>query len=87
MASKNKYYTVLMRLFGERERHSYILGVFDSKHKAIESGKKEWQERGEGKYEPIIQEWDINVIDNHLFTIKYLINYSGREVDNGREKR
>ena len=71
MASKNKFYTVLMRRWGDLDSHAYILGVFNSKHKALESGKAEWECRGCGKYEPELTEWDLNAKSH------------GKNIDNG----
>ena len=49
-----------MYRWGERDNHSYLLGVFDSKHKAKEMGNEHSEYRG-NKYEPEIVELDLNV--------------------------
>lgn len=57
---KEYIYVVNMRRWGDRESHSYLLGVFSSKHKAQMAGEKEWEDRGCGKYIPDIKEVKIN---------------------------
>jgi len=60
---KNKmYYIVTAYRWGERSNHSYFVGLFDKKHAAIKSAKKEEDYRG-GKYKcrviesPVFNEW------------------------------
>lgn len=60
MAKKNKLYVVTMYRWGERENHSYLLGVFNSKHRAKEIGAEHAEYRG-NKYEPEIVELELNV--------------------------
>jgi hypothetical protein len=46
-------YTVTMYRYGDREKHSYVLGAFSTESDARECGEKEKDYRG-GKYEPEI---------------------------------
>ena len=39
MASKGKLYIVTMYRWGDRSDHSYVLGVFRKKHRAIKAGE------------------------------------------------
>jgi hypothetical protein len=55
MASKGKLYVVTMYRWGDREKHSYVLGVFSKKHRAIQEGDAETEWRG-GKYYPEVLE-------------------------------
>ena len=55
MASKKEIYVTIMYRWGDHECHSYLLGVYNKKHKAIEEGKKEKEWRG-GKYAPEVTE-------------------------------
>ena len=66
--TKNKLYVVTMYRWGERENHSYFIGVFDKKQKAVDAGNAEQEWRG-GKYDPEILEADLNFTyfgKNHL---------------------
>lgn len=54
-----KVYVVTMYRWGDRENHSYVLGVWDDKDVAIEKGKEEISYRG-GKYEPEVISIEIN---------------------------
>jgi hypothetical protein len=49
MASINKLYVLTMYMFGDREKHSYVKGVFTKMPKALEICHMEEQDRG-GKY-------------------------------------
>jgi hypothetical protein len=60
MASKKKYYIVTMYRWGERDKHSYVLGVYNKKAKAQDEAQKEKEYRGGNKYYPEILECDIN---------------------------
>lgn len=46
-------YIVTMYRYGDREKHSYVLGAFSTENNAREWGEKEKDYRG-GKYEPEI---------------------------------
>ena len=62
---KNKVYTVHAFRWGDREKHSYILGIYTKKSMAIESAEYEENWRG-GKYSCEIREWEMdqkNVMD------------------------
>lgn len=50
---KTKVYIVTMYRYGDREKHSYVLGAFSTENNAREWGEKEKDYRG-GKYEPEI---------------------------------
>jgi hypothetical protein len=49
-------YTVIMYRWGDRELHSYLLGVFTTKTKAMKAGEFEQAFRGGNKYYPEILE-------------------------------
>lgn len=55
-----KIYTVLMYRFGDRERHSYLLGVYQKKHAAIKAAEEEKAYRGGNKYYPLVEEWTLD---------------------------
>lgn len=46
---KHNIYVVYMYRWGDRECHSYVLGVYNKKNKAIEAARDEEHYRG-GKY-------------------------------------
>ncbi len=50
-------YTVIMRRWGERDNHSYVLGVFLKKSEAIAARDHEREWRG-GTYDGEVQEWE-----------------------------
>ena len=54
-----KIYTVLMYRHGDRERHSYLLGVFADKGIAIKAAHNEVMRR-HSNYLPHVQEWALN---------------------------
>lgn len=56
---KDKIYTVTAYRYGCRESHSYVVGVYNKKQKAINAAETEQDYRG-GKYECEILEWNIN---------------------------
>lgn len=45
--------------WGDREQHSYVIGVFSSENLAVDAGKKERESRG-GKYEYAISEHEVD---------------------------
>lgn len=49
-----KLYVVQMYRWGDFDSHSYVLGVYDKKHKAQSEAVKEFENRGCGKYLPCI---------------------------------
>lgn len=59
-------YTVVAYRFGDRERHSYLVGVFEKKQKALVEAEKEEEYRG-GKYICEICEIELNfsIAGNH----------------------
>lgn len=56
-----KFYIVTMYRWGERDNHSYVLGVFDDEQEAIRAGKEHGEHRG-GKYDPEVIETEIGLI-------------------------
>lgn len=56
---KTIVYTVHAYRWGDRECHSYIVGVFSKKHAAIKAADHETEYRG-GKYECEIIEWEVD---------------------------
>lgn len=57
-----KLYVVEMLRWGDRENHSYVIGVFTDKEQAEIAGKAMVMYRG-GKYEYCITECTLNYID------------------------
>jgi len=51
-------YTVHAYRYGDRERHSYTVGVFGKKHAALKAAEVEEECRG-GKYECEVLEWTL----------------------------
>jgi hypothetical protein len=49
-------YTVQAYRWGDRDNHSYIVGVYESKHKAISVARAEAEWRG-GKYTCQVRKW------------------------------
>jgi hypothetical protein len=52
----SKIYTVHAYRYGDRERHSYSVGVYSKKEKALKAADFECNYRG-GKYECEVIEW------------------------------
>lgn len=72
MAQKNTIYTVHAYRWGEREDHSYPVGVYTKKYLAISAAKAEENWRG-GKYECEVYEWIVdskNKDDSHFMPHK-----------------
>jgi len=63
MARKNKYYVVTMYRWGNRENHSYVIGVFSTKTRAIKAGATEECWRG-NKYIPEVIEFNLDEYDD-----------------------
>ena len=61
-----KVYVVMMYRWGNRENHSYVVGVFSTEEKAIEAAQEEDNNRAR-KYDPEILEV---TIDTRLWTGK-----------------
>lgn len=49
---QNTIYVVTMYRWGDRERHSYVLGAYSTKTKAEKAGEAEREYRGWNKYYP-----------------------------------
>ncbi len=54
-----KVFVTTMYRGGDREKHSYVLGVWSSKELATQHGQNEAAWRG-GKYDPEVTEWVID---------------------------
>lgn len=52
-------YTVTAYRWGDREKHSYIVGVYNQKDAALKAAEFEEDYRG-GKYGCEVLEWDLN---------------------------
>ena len=50
-------YTVHACRWGDREKHSYIVGVYTKKHRALKAAENEEEWRG-GKYSCEVREWE-----------------------------
>lgn len=61
----SKVYTVHAYRWGDREKHSYSVGVYTDEKKALEIAEAESEYRG-GKYECEVLEWipDLNIRDD-----------------------
>lgn len=53
---KRNTYTVHAYRWGDRELHSYLVGVYSKKHAALNAAEAETEWRG-GKYECEVLEW------------------------------
>jgi len=60
---KGEIYVVTAYRFGDRESHSYTLGVFTKKHKAQQVAESHRDYRG-GKYACIVEKCIINEFEN-----------------------
>ena len=56
--TKQTFYTVHAFRFGDRELHSYIVGVYAKKQKALDEAQAEAVYRG-GKYRCEVREWTL----------------------------
>lgn len=59
--SRKKIYVVNVFRWGDRDKHSYFVGVFSKKQKAIDEAEREEKYRGSIKYQAEIIETEINV--------------------------
>ncbi len=57
---KNYCYVVTMYRFADKERHSYVLGIYDDEKKARKAADKEQVNRGGNKYWPEILIFEMN---------------------------
>ena len=53
-------YVVTMYRFADREKHSYVFGVYDDEMLALKEAEKEQMSRGGTKYYPEIWEYDLD---------------------------
>lgn len=58
---KQQVYVVTMYRWGDRTKHSYVIGVFSTKTKSEKAGLKEKEERGGNKYYPETIEMQIDI--------------------------
>lgn len=56
---KKTVFTVAAYRFGDREKHSYILGVYEKKHAALKAAENESADRG-NKYQCEVLEFQLN---------------------------
>lgn len=63
-----KVYVVTMYRWGDRERHSYVLGVFAERERAVEVGVCESLNRGR-KYFPEVLKVELNKTDEQTFKV------------------
>lgn len=59
---KNKVYIVTAYRFGDRQLHSYVVGVFHKKKRSIDVAKQEESTRG-GKYACEVLECDYDAVE------------------------
>ncbi len=57
---KPEVYTVHAHRWGNRDNHSYIVGVYPDKEQAIKAAEDEEQHRG-GKYSCEVTEWSLGI--------------------------
>ncbi len=57
---KPEVYTVHAHRWGNRDNHSYIVGVYPDKEQAIKAAEDEEQHRG-GKYSCEVIEWTLGI--------------------------
>lgn len=57
--SKSAVYTVTAYRWGDRNTHSYVVGVYSKKHSALKAAQVEKEYRG-GKYECEVIEWNLD---------------------------
>ena len=62
---RNKLYIVTAYRWGDRSMHSYNIGAFTDKDKAIESAISHCEWRG-GKYACVVEECEANRFDNEV---------------------
>ena len=75
MSSKDILYVVTMYRWGDRDAHSYVLGVYTKKNAAIKAAELDTEYRG-GKYAPEVLEVrpNINTWDEESKTIINLVS-------------
>ena len=64
----NNVYVVTAYRFGDREKHSYVVGVYSSKELAFEAANEEEAHRGGNKYECEIIDYELDIGDAGLCT-------------------
>lgn len=73
ISKKNKLYTVHAYRWGDRENHSYSVGVYSTKTKALKAKSVEEDWRG-GKYTCEVIEWDVDQgIEGREFKPKVIV--------------
>jgi hypothetical protein len=60
-----KVYIITSYRWGERDNHSYNVGILTNKEKSIKLAKKHAEVRGI-KYECVVEEWYLNITKSHI---------------------
>jgi len=60
---KNEIYAVIAYRYGDNEKHSYTIGVFNKKHAAIKCADSHTEYR-DGKYSCVVEKCLLNEFDN-----------------------
>jgi len=63
MAKENEMYVVIAYKYGDREKHSYTVGIFDKKHAAKTCADSHTDYRG-GKYACVVERCFMNRFEN-----------------------
>lgn len=72
---RTKVYVVTMYRWGDRENHSYVLGVYTTKGEAVRAGEREREYRGGNKYYPECLEFDLNSSNGQVRVVVSLEYY------------
>lgn len=64
MSKKNNIWITTAYRWGDRSNHSYVVGVFTKKHKAIKEAEEEEEHRG-GKYGCMVVEGKLDEVDRN----------------------
>ena len=84
--NKGVLYIVTMYRWGDRDGHSYVLGIYTKKNAAIKAAECESEYRG-GKYAPEVLEMkpNINIWDDDPKTIIVLLSRLHKVAENRSE--
>ena len=66
-------FVTTMYRYGNRELHSYVLGVWSTLEIAMQAGETEALRRG-GNYEPQITEWEVDKYENQSDLLELAIS-------------
>ncbi len=72
-------YVVTMYRWGDREKHSYVIGVFDDEDKAIGAGVKEEQYR-DGKYKAEVLGFTVNNYQQGYWAEEVIVTTLGDKI-------